>query len=99
MDIIEDLATTKNEKNKSKKIIEKNLANSLSLFNNQNFFRSDDLTVLDTVIMPILFRLPYFGIKIPSSNSAKALNEYIERMRDYKSFSESISESEKELLI
>jgi hypothetical protein len=49
--------------------------------------------------MPILFRLPYFGIKIPSSNSAKALNEYIERMRDYKSFSESISESEKELLI
>jgi len=99
MDIIEDLASTKNEKNKSKKIIEKNLANSLSLFNDQNFFRSDDLTVLDTVIMPILFRLPYFGIKIPSSNSAKALNEYIERMKDYKSFSESISESEKELLI
>ena len=99
MDIIEDVASTKNEKNKNKKIIEKNLTNSLSLFNNQNFFRSDDLTVLDTVIMPILFRLPYFGIKIPSSNSAKALNEYIERMRDYKSFSESISESEKELLI
>ena len=49
--------------------------------------------------MPVLFRLAYYGIKIPSSKAAKPLNEYMERMRDYKSFSESISESEKELLI
>ena len=99
MDIIEEESVSKNEKNKSKKALEKNLNNSLSLFNNQTFFRSDELTVLDTVIMPVLFRLSYYGIKIPSSKAAKPLNEYMERMREYKSFSESISESEKELLI
>ena len=99
MDIIEEESVSKNEKNKSKKALEKNLNNSLSLFNNQAFFRSDELTVLDTVIMPVLFRLSYYGIKIPSSKAAKPLNEYMERMREYKSFSDSISESEKELLI
>ena len=99
MDIIEEESFSKNEKNKSKKALEINLNNSLSLFNNQTFFRSDELTVLDTVIMPILFRLSYYGIKIPSSKAAKPLNEYIERMREYKGFSDSISESEKELLI
>ena len=99
MDTIEEESASKNEKNKSKKELEKNLNNSLSLFNNQNFFRSDELTVLDTVIMPILFRLSFYEIKIPSSKAAKPLNEYIERMRDYKSFSDSITESERELLI
>ena len=99
MDIIEEESVSKNEKNKSKKALEINLNNSLSLFNNQTFFRSDELTVLDTVIMPVLFRLSYYGIKIPSSKAAKPLNDYIERMREYKSFSDSVSESEKELLI
>ena len=49
--------------------------------------------------MPVLFRMSYYGIKIPSSKAAKPLNEYMERMREYKSFNDSISESEKELLI
>ncbi len=99
MDKIEEETVSKNEKIKSKKVLENNLNNSLSLFNNQNFFRSDELTVLDTVIMPVLFRLPYYGIKMPSSKASKPLNEYLERMKEYKSFCESISESEKELLI
>ena len=99
MDIIEEESASKNEKTKNKKILEKNLSNSLSLFNNQNFFRSDELTVLDTVIMPILFRLSFYGIKLPSNKAAKPLNEYLERMREHKSFADSISESEKELLI
>ena len=99
MDIIEEETASKNEKTKNKKILEKNLSNSLSLFNNQNFFRSDELTVLDTVIMPILFRLSFYGIKLPSNKAAKPLNEYLERMREHKSFADSISESEKELLI
>ena len=71
MDIIEEETASKNEKTKNKKILEKNLSNSLSLFNNQNFFRSDELTVLDTVIMPILFRLSFYGIKLPSNRAAK----------------------------
>ena len=99
MDTIEEESSSKNEKNKSKKELETNLNNSLSLFNNQNFFRSDELTVLDTVIMPILFRLSFYEIKISSSKAAKPLNEYMERMRDYKSFTDSITESERELLI
>lgn len=99
MDIIEEGSASKNEKTKNKKILEKNLSNSLSLFNDQNFFRSDELTVLDTVIMPILFRLSFYGIKLPSNKAAKPLNEYLERMREHKSFADSISESEKELLI
>ena len=77
MDIIEEETASKNEKTKNKKILEKNLSNSLSLFNNQNFFRSDELTVLDTVIMPILFRLSFYGIKLPSNKAAKSLNEYL----------------------
>ena len=99
MDIIEEESASKNEKTKNKKILEKNLSNSLSLFNNQNFFRSDELTVLDTVIMPILFRLSFYGIKLPSNKAAKPLIEYLERMKEHKSFADSISESEKELLI
>ena len=99
MDIIEDESVSKNERSKNKKILEKNISNSLSLFNNQSFFRSDDITVLDTVIMPILFRLSFYGIKISSNKASKPLNEYLNRMKEYKSFADSVSEAEKDLLI
>ena len=99
LDTLENPGSSKSEKTKSKKLLEKNILNSLSLFDEQPFFRSEEFTVLDAVIIPILFRLSYYGIKIPVSKAANGLNGYMKRMSSLQSFLDSRTELEIENLI
>ena len=99
LDVLENPSASKSEKSKSKKLLETNVLNSLSLFDDQPFFRSDEFTVLDAVIIPILFRLSFYGIKLPSSKAAKSINEYMERMFNLENFIASKTEEETEQLV
>jgi len=99
LDILESPTASKSEKSKSKKLLETNVLNSLSLFDDQPFFRSEEFTVLDAVIIPILFRLSFYGIKLPSSKAANSINEYMERAFNLESFIASKTEEETEQLI
>jgi RNA polymerase-associated protein len=66
------------------------------IFEQKSFFMSDEFSLLDSAIAPLLWRLPLLGVELPPA--AKPLLNYAERMFDRESFKESLTEGEKEML-
>lgn len=75
------------------------LAESLTalepVFADKPYFLSDEFSLLDCVLAPLLWRLPQLGVSIPSS--AKALNDYMQRLFSKDSFQASLTEAERQL--
>lgn len=65
------------------------------VFEESNYFLSDDFTLVDCCIAPLLWRLPAYGLELP--NSAKAIVQYGERVFERESFQVSLTETEREL--
>ena len=65
------------------------------IFEQKPFFMSDELSLIDCVMAPLLWRLPQIGVELPSS--AKALVEYAARLFERDAFMQSLSEAEKEI--
>ncbi len=93
------LARQLRDKNKAPDAVRKELRDSLvsvsPIFEQKPYFMSDEFSLLDCAITPLLWRLPYLGIELPAS--AKPLLKYAERMFDRESFRESLTEGEREL--
>jgi len=79
--------------------VAKELCDSLTvispIFEHKPFFMSDELSLLDCAIAPILWRLPLYGIKLP--NGAKLMEAYGERLFALDSFQASLTEKEREI--
>ena len=85
---------TKNENSLRKKL--KSMLNaSLDLFSSNKYFLNDELTVIDCVLAPILWRLEYFGISL--GKEQKAITDYMERVFSRETFQNSLSEDEEEM--
>ena len=65
------------------------------VFSNSPYFLSDDFTLVDCCIAPLLWRLPQLGIKLP--RSAKAILKYEDRVFKRDAFQASLTEAEREL--
>ena len=65
------------------------------VFSSMPFFLSEDFTLVDCCIGPLLWRLPSYGITLPES--AKGLEEYCERVFNRDSFQASLTETEREM--
>ena len=78
----------------------KELADSLltvaPIFEQKKFFMSDDFTVMDCAIAPLLWRLQHYGVELPSS--AGALITYAANVFNREAFKESLTEAEQEML-
>ena len=85
---------SKNE-NSLRKKLKSMLNSSLDLFSSNNYFLNDELTVIDCVLAPILWRLGYFGISLGSEQ--KAIKNYMERVFSRETFQNSLSEDEEEM--
>ena len=90
-----DLALGTRVENVQRKKLKSVLISSSDLFNLQRFFLSDDFTVADCVITPVLWRLNLYGID--SSIFSKAMNSYMERVFSRPGFKESLTEDEEEM--
>ena len=64
LDILEDTSSTTSKKNSSRKELKKNITNSMMLFDGSEYFRSDEFSVLDATIIPILIRLKFLGVDL-----------------------------------
>lgn len=60
------------------------------------YFMSDELSLVDCAIAPLLWRLPSFGIELPSS-AAKAVGDYAKRLFEREGFRLSLSQRESDL--
>ncbi len=66
------------------------------IFEQKKYFMSDDFTVMDCAIAPLLWRLQHYGVELPGS--AGALITYAATVFDREAFKESLTEAEKEML-
>ncbi|WP_426417071.1 glutathione S-transferase N-terminal domain-containing protein [Aestuariirhabdus sp. LZHN29] len=81
--------------NKARKELRDSLVGIAPLFEEKPFFMSDEFTLVDCCVAPILWRLADLGIEMPKQ--AKALLDYAERLFERESFKESLSEVEREM--
>jgi stringent starvation protein A len=91
-----DIIETKGEKAAAK--ARKDLADSIvataSVFAAMPFFLSEEFTLVDASIAPILWRLPHYGIELPKGT--KDITDYMDRIFDREGFQASLTESERE---
>lgn len=94
------------ERSESKKTADtarKELKESLTavapIFSEKPFFMSDEFTLVDCCLAPILWRLSALGVDIPKTKQTKPLYEYMDRLFERESFKESLSDYEKDLAL
>ena len=80
----------------AKKALTESLVNSIDVFAAMPYFLSDDFSLLDCSIAPILWRLPYYEIELPSD--AKPITDYMKRVFSRPSFQNSLSEQERDMV-
>jgi len=78
----------------AKKVLRDNLTAIAPVFSQTAYFMSEDYTLVDCCISPIMWRLTQYGIKIPMSG--KPLQEYANRLFERQAFKTSLSSVEKE---
>jgi RNA polymerase-associated protein len=79
--------------------LRKELRDSLTviapIFDSKPYFMSDEFTLIDCYMAPLLWRLPKYGVELPAQ--ARAVNTYAERLFSRESFQTSLSEAEREM--
>ncbi|MCW8891261.1 MAG: glutathione S-transferase N-terminal domain-containing protein [Sedimenticola sp.] len=80
---------------KARKELRESLTAAAPIFTHKPFFMSDDYSLVDCSIAPLLWRLPVLGIELPPQ--AKPVMDYAARLFERDSFQESLSTVEREM--
>lgn len=86
------------ELEKKRKELRESLISIAPIFTEKPFFMSDEFTIVDCCVIPILWRLPALGIDLGDSKAVKPLLEYRARLFSRDSIRVSLSEQEKEMV-
>ena len=78
----------------AKKVLRDNLTSIAPAFTQMPYFMSEEYTLVDCCMAPLLWRLSLYGIKLPMS--AKPLQQYADRLFERDAFKTSLSPVEKE---
>ncbi|MEH6450158.1 MAG: stringent starvation protein SspA [Oleispira sp.] len=90
-------ATAKDkDKDKARKELREGMMTIAPIFKDMSYFMSDEFTIVDCCMAPILWRLPAMGIEL-SGKAVEPLFQYMERLFDRESFQASLSEAEQEM--
>ena len=90
-----DLVLGTRVENTHRKKLKSLLTSSADLFGIKQFFLSDDFTIVDCVIAPVLWRLDLYRIEL--SDKQKSISSYMERIFSRETFKESMTEDEEEM--
>lgn len=96
VDIIEAAGSQK-EVEKARKELRESLLSVAPIFAEKPYFMSDEFTLVDCCMAPILWRLPELGVELPSNKQAKPLLAYMDLLFARESFQASLSEREREM--
>ena len=78
----------------ARKVLRDNLTSIAPAFTNTPYFMSEDYTLVDCCLAPLMWRLSTYGIKLPLSG--KPLQQYADRLFERAAFKASLSELEKD---
>ncbi|GLS25404.1 glutathione S-transferase N-terminal domain-containing protein [Marinibactrum halimedae] len=87
----------KEEVAKARKELKDGLLSIAAIFSEMPFFMSEEFSIVDCCLAPILWRLDVLDIKLPKTKQAKPLFDYMDRLFVRESFRESLTEFEKEM--
>jgi RNA polymerase-associated protein len=77
------------------KALEESILSSVDIFAAKRFFLSDEFSLVDCTIAPVLWRLPALSIKLPSQ--ARPILRYMDDVFSRPSFQASLTELEQEI--
>lgn len=80
---------------KSRRMLRESILQSADLFGARPFFLSDEFSLVDCSIAPILWRLPLYGIDL--GDEFEAVDDYMQRVFARRSFQQSLTELEQEM--
>jgi len=87
---------SQSEANAARKALRESLVTTAPVFAAHPFFMSDEFSLVDCCVAPLLWRLPALGVQIP--DQAKAVRTYMTRIFAWESFRISLTEAERELV-
>ena len=94
--LVPDLESkTEKVASKARKTLRDSLAASAEVFEAKPFFLSDDYSLVDASVAPLLWRLEEYKIELPPQ--AKAVMDYAERIFARETFQASLTEIESEM--
>jgi len=82
---------------KSIKELRESITGISPIFAEKPFFMSEEFTLVDCCIAPILWRLPSLGVELRASKQTKPLQAYMDVLFSRDSFQESLSEQERDM--
>ena len=77
------------------KVLQDSIVSSVEIFTSKRFFLSDEFSLVDCTIAPILWRLPILNVKLPTQ--AGKILEYMDNVFARQSFRDSLTELEEEM--
>jgi len=86
---------TQGEKTQARKELQESLMATAPVFGAHPFFMSDEFSLVDCCVAPLLWRLRTLGIEVQAQ--AKPLRDYMTRIFSWESFRASLTEAEREL--
>jgi len=81
----------------ARKEFRESLVTIAGIFEEMPYFMSEEFTLVDCCLAPMLWRLPELGISLPNNRHVKPLHEYMERLFERPSFQESLTDLEREV--
>lgn len=91
------LATTTPDLLEARKLLKEGLISIAPVFTEMPYFLSEEYSLIDCCMAPLLWRLPLLGITLP--NEAESVLTYGERLFLRESFTSSLTEAEKAMKI
>ncbi|MCG5515094.1 MULTISPECIES: glutathione S-transferase N-terminal domain-containing protein [Ectothiorhodospira] len=90
-----EAASDKASANRARKILLESLVSSSEIFAIKPYFLSDEFSLVDAAVAPVLWRLPSLGI--PMDKLPKPMRDYARRVFAREAFQHSLTEAEKEM--
>ena len=88
-------ASDNKQASRTRKILEESILASAEVFSAKKYFLSDEFSLVDCSIAPILWRLPIYGIELGAPG--QAISNYMDEVFSRRSFQESLTELEQEM--
>lgn len=95
VDVLSNPASSAAANTKARKELRESLVGVAPVFAEMPFFMSDEFSLVDCSLAPILWRLSHFGIELPPQ--AKPLQDYMDRIFAREGFIASLSAAERNM--
>jgi len=90
-----EAASDSKQASRTRKMLQESIVASSEVFSAKKYFLSDEFSLVDCSVAPILWRLQIYGIDLPPS--AEPIQRYMDSVFSRRSFQDSLTELEQEM--